>query len=91
MEKNAASKPAPSRKYEGKLLCLCLTAACLSALLNGLSPSLTLVASEFGYSAKERDIYLGESNISATVLSASHIVTACRKIQLLIMIWTSWM
>jgi MFS family permease len=57
MDKNTLSKT--SRKFEGKLLCLCLTAACLSAPLNGLSPSLTLVALEFGYNEKERDIYLG--------------------------------
>ena len=59
MDKSANSKS--SRKYEGRLLCLCLTAACLSAPLNGLSPSLTLVASEFGFNAKERDIYLGKN------------------------------
>ena len=45
--------------YEGTLLCLCLTAGCLSAPLNGLSPSLTIVSKEYGYSSFERDLYLG--------------------------------
>ena len=58
-DKGALFKAA-SRKYEGRLLCLCLTAACLSAPLNGLSPSLTLVALEFGFTSQERDIYLGK-------------------------------
>lgn len=41
------------------LFALCITACCLSAPLNGLSPSLTLVAHEFGFTDQERDIYLG--------------------------------
>jgi hypothetical protein len=61
MDKTANAKSSSHKKFEGRLLCLCLTAACLSAPLNGLSPSLTLVASEFGYSTEERDIYLGEN------------------------------
>ena len=61
MEKSANAKSL--RKHEGRLLCLCLTAACLSAPLNGLSPSLTLVALEFGFNTKERDIYLGKTNV----------------------------
>lgn len=63
MDKTANAKSSSHKKFEGRLLCLCLTAACLSAPLNGLSPSLTLVASEFGYSTEERDIYLGENRI----------------------------
>lgn len=58
MDNEKSSKA--SKKIEGRLLCLCLTAACLSAPLNGLSPSLSLVASEFGFNSKERDIYLGK-------------------------------
>jgi MFS family permease len=40
------------------LICLCIAAACLSMPLNGLSPSLSLVAHDMGYSDHERDIYL---------------------------------
>jgi len=50
---------APSFPPTGPLLALCLTASCLSAPLNGLSPSLTLVAHEYGFNDQERDIYLG--------------------------------
>ena len=70
-DKGALFKAA-SRKYEGRLLCLCLTAACLSAPLNGLSPSLTLVALEFGFTSQERDIYLGKTK---NVLSRSILIT----------------
>ena len=65
-DKGALFKAA-SRKYEGRLLCLCLTAACLSAPLNGLSPSLTLVALEFGFTSQERDIYLGKCRKETSV------------------------
>lgn len=41
------------------LVCLCLAACFLSTPLNGLSPSLTLVARDLGFTEKERDIYLG--------------------------------
>eukprot|EP01035_Chromulina_nebulosa_P003339 gene3339-4553_t len=34
-------------------------AICLSAPLNGLSPSLSMVAHDFGLDTRERDIYLG--------------------------------
>ena len=44
---------------DNPLLALCLTASCLSAPLNGLSPSLTLVAHEYGFNDQERDTYLG--------------------------------
>ena len=69
MEKFANAKSSSHKKFEGRLLCLCLTAACLSAPLNGLSPSLTLVASEFGYSTEERDIYLGQNTNDGKRLS----------------------
>ena len=67
-DKGALFKAA-SRKYEGRLLCLCLTAACLSAPLNGLSPSLTLVALEFGFTSQERDIYLGKCRNRSSEIS----------------------
>lgn len=41
------------------LFCLCITACCLSAPLNGISPALSVVAHDMGFSEKERDIYLG--------------------------------
>jgi len=47
------------KKAYSPLLALCCAALCLSMPLNGLSPSLSLVAHEFGFSDKERDIYLG--------------------------------
>lgn len=52
MEKNFLNK-------NSALLCLCLTACSLSAPLNGLSPSLSLVAKELKFSARQRDMYLG--------------------------------
>ena len=73
MSKTATAKSSSFRKHEGRLLCLCLTAACLSAPLNGLSPSLTLVALEFGFNSNERDIYLGETN-SYSLNSALNVV-----------------
>lgn len=50
------------------LLCLCITAASLSAPLNGLSPSLSMVAKEFGFDEKERDIYLGSHLALSTMV-----------------------
>ena len=52
-------KASNDKGYRGRLFCLCLVAGCLSAPLNGLSPSLSLVALEFGYNAHHRDVYLG--------------------------------
>ncbi len=43
----------------GTLFCLCITACCLSAPLNGLSPSLSMVAQDLGFNERERDIFLG--------------------------------
>jgi MFS family permease len=54
-----ASSSSVNKKTEGALSSLCLTAALVSAPLNGLSPSLTLVSQEFGFDAQERDVYLG--------------------------------
>ena len=53
---------------DNPLLALCLTAACLSAPLNGLSPSLSLVAHEYGFNEHERDIYLGGYVALSTML-----------------------
>jgi MFS family permease len=53
------SKTTVQQKRNGVLLCLCLTAASISAPLNGLSPSLSLVALDFGFDQKQRDVYLG--------------------------------
>jgi len=50
------------------LLALCLTASCLSAPLNGLSPSLTVVAHEYGFNEHERDVYLGGYVALSTML-----------------------
>jgi MFS family permease len=50
------------------LFCLCITACCLSAPLNGLSPSLSLVAQDFNFNEKERDIYLGSYMGLSTML-----------------------
>lgn len=55
-------------KHDGKLLCLCITAGCLSAPLNGLSPSLTMVSKEYGYDSFQRDLYLGGYIALATML-----------------------
>ena len=51
-----------------KLLCLCITAGCLSAPLNGLSPSLSMVSKEYGYDNFQRDLYLGGYIALATML-----------------------
>jgi MFS family permease len=41
------------------LLTLCLTAVTLSTPLNGLSPGMSVIAKEFGFTEKQRDHYLG--------------------------------
>eukprot|EP01038_Epipyxis_sp_PR26KG_P008083 gene8083-10950_t len=53
------SKPSTASSNQRGLICLCLTAACLSFPLNGLSPSMSIVAKEFNFDQRERDIYLG--------------------------------
>jgi MFS family permease len=50
------------------LFCLCITACCLSAPLNGLSPSLSMVAQDLNFSEKERDVYLGSYMGLSTML-----------------------
>lgn len=41
------------------LLCLCIIAICLSLPLNGLSPSLSLIAKDMNFNDAERNKYLG--------------------------------
>ena len=50
------------------LLCLSITALCLSFPMNGLSPSLSMVAHDFKFDNKERDIYLGSYIALSTML-----------------------
>jgi MFS family permease len=49
-------------------VCLCLAALFLSTTLNSLSPALSLIAEDFGFSEAERDIYLGGYVGIATML-----------------------
>lgn len=53
---------------DNPLFALCITACCLSAPLNGLSPSLSLVAHDYGFNDQERDIYLGGYVALSTML-----------------------
>jgi MFS family permease len=46
-------------KHGQTIVCLCLSALSMSAPLNGLSPSLSVVAHDMGFSPQERDLYLG--------------------------------
>ena len=60
------------------LLCLCFTALCISLPLNGLSPSLSLVAQELHLSAHQRDLYLGAYIYLATmVISNLNLISLC--------------
>lgn len=52
-------KPCCCCDRDNPLLALSIAAICLSAPLNGLSPSLSVVAHEFGFTDQERDLYLG--------------------------------
>mmetsp|Transcript_28453 Transcript_28453/g.40521 ORF Transcript_28453/g.40521 Transcript_28453/m.40521 type:complete len:500 (+) Transcript_28453:18-1517(+) len=56
------------KKSNWTLVCLCITAICLSAPMNGLSPSLSMVAHDFGFDSKERDVYLGSYIALSTML-----------------------
>jgi MFS family permease len=59
------ASPSPKRAARNTLcnglvlVCLCLAACFLSVPLNGLSPSLSLVAADLGFDEKQRDLYLG--------------------------------
>lgn len=58
--KEMIEKEKISAKHQSDtLFCLCISAFFVSAPLNGLSPSLSLVAKELGLTVRERDVYLG--------------------------------
>jgi translation initiation factor 4G len=75
MSADKASSQHPSNQQQQQrsvwgspLLALSLTAVCLSTPLNGLSPSLSIVAQEYGFNDHERDVYLGGYVALATAL-----------------------
>lgn len=78
-------------RNRGTLFCLCITAGLLSAPLNGLSPSLSLVAKDMGFNDRERDIYLGGYVALSTMIGqmigsclAGFLVDSCKRKTLLI-------